>query len=38
VTQAKLDALDKARLRFQDAKSKPRAKIGEKAGFTATLP
>jgi hypothetical protein len=38
VTQAKLDALDKARLRFQDAKSKPRAKVGEKAGFTATLP
>lgn len=38
VTQAKLDALDQARQDFQNAKSKPRAKIGEKAGLTATLP
>ena len=38
VTQVKLDALDQARQDFQDAKSKPRAKISEKAGLTATLP
>lgn len=38
VTQAKLDALDQARQDFQGAKSKPRAKISEKAGMTATIP
>ena len=38
VTSVKLDALNQARQDFQDAKSKPRSKIGEKAGLTATLP
>ena len=38
VTQAKLDALDQARQDFQAAKSKPRAKISQKSGITATLP
>jgi hypothetical protein len=38
VTQAKLDALEQARDDFQAAKSNPRSKISENAGYTATLP
>ncbi|MBA2436473.1 MAG: hypothetical protein H0W34_09040 [Pyrinomonadaceae bacterium] len=38
VTQLKLDELDQARQYFQAAKSSPRAKISEKAGYTSTLP
>ncbi len=38
VDQAKLDALDAARVAFQGTKSKPRVKIAEKAGETKTLP
>ena len=38
LTQPKLDALNQARQDFEAAKGKPRAKIGEKSGFTATLP
>jgi hypothetical protein len=37
VTQAMLDDLGKARVDFLEAKTKPRSKIGEKAGCTATL-
>lgn len=38
VTQAKLAALDQARQDFEASRGKPRAKISEKAGMTATLP
>lgn len=38
VTQSKLTALDQARQDFETAKAKPRVKISEKAGMTATLP